>query len=98
MKRSEMIEIIAEALLQGLYGGDSEECEEAREESYMHRLKTAAIALKAAEGAGMLPPTQYDKLGHLCFPQSCAWTLEPDELEEEFEKIDKALEQLRDHE
>tara|TARA_R110000868_G_scaffold66014_14_gene197074 strand:- start:4817 stop:5104 length:288 start_codon:yes stop_codon:yes gene_type:complete len=55
MKRSQMVEYIAEALLE-LYGGDEAEREEAREASKMHRLKTAHIALKAAEKNYMEPP------------------------------------------
>lgn len=55
MKRSEMIEVIAESLLR-LHGYDAEEWNEVRTQTKMHRLKTAHIALKAAEEAGMRPP------------------------------------------
>jgi hypothetical protein len=55
MKRSQMVKLIAEALLEA-YGGDQAEREEARESSKMRRLKMANLALVAAEDAGMLPP------------------------------------------
>jgi hypothetical protein len=55
MKRSEMIETIAEALLE-LYGGDEDEREASRSITKMKRLKIANITLKAAEEAGMPPP------------------------------------------
>lgn len=57
MKRSEMVDHIAEKLLE-LYGGDKEECEEVRKETKMSRLKFAHKALQAAEEKGMTPPTR----------------------------------------
>lgn len=58
MKRSEMLEDIAEKLLTtiGLFGGAEDEWEEVRKETKMYRLKLAHNALKAAEESGMLPP------------------------------------------
>ena len=58
MKRSEMVEQIAEALLT-LHGGDSDEQEWAREATKMSRLIAANKALSAAEQLGMLPPPLY---------------------------------------
>lgn len=55
MKRSQMLEIIAEALLE-TYGGDLEERNEVRDSSIINRLKRANIALTACEKAGMFPP------------------------------------------
>lgn len=59
MKRSEMVEHIAEQLLtsSNYFGGDREEQEEARDRTKMRRLKLAHLALKAAEEAGTLPPS-----------------------------------------
>lgn len=55
MKKSEMIEHIAEALL-ALHGGAPDEWEEVREVTKMRRLKAAHTALKTAEEKGILPP------------------------------------------
>lgn len=55
MKRSEMVEHIAEEFLK-LYGGQEDEWEKRRESTKMSRLKFAHQALKAAEGKGMFPP------------------------------------------
>ena len=54
MKRSEMIEIIAEDLLK-IYGGAEDEWNQVREETQMWRLRMASIALKAVEKTGLLP-------------------------------------------
>lgn len=53
MKRSDIVELIAEALLT-LYGGDADEWEEVREPTIMARLKMADTALKALEKAGIV--------------------------------------------
>lgn len=55
MKRSDMVNLIAEDLL-NLYGEDSQEREEARVSSMMRRLGQAHAALKTVEAWGMLPP------------------------------------------
>jgi hypothetical protein len=60
MKRSEMVNIIAEALLQ-LYGGAEDEWEEVRQQTRFTRIKTAHKALEAAEEAGMVPPIPTSK-------------------------------------
>jgi hypothetical protein len=67
MKRSEMLEIIAEALLH-TYGGDEVEREEARESSKMSRVIRANLALTACEKAGMTQPYipgSYDNIQHV---------------------------------
>lgn len=57
MKRSKMIEQIAEKLLHtNLYGGDIDEQEEARVATKMQRLRIAKCALEAVESLGMSPP------------------------------------------
>jgi hypothetical protein len=57
MKRSDMVEKIAEELLQmHRYGGDKEEREEVRDTTKIERILWAHNALKAAEKFGMLPP------------------------------------------
>lgn len=60
MKRSEMVEKIAEDLLE-LCGGDKAEQEEVRESTKMTRLKFAHYSLKSAEKYGMLPPEYFYK-------------------------------------
>lgn len=55
MKRSEMVENIADALLK-LYGGDEEEREIVRDSTKMNRLRMAHIALQTVEKFDMLPP------------------------------------------
>lgn len=64
-----MIEIIAEALLE-LEGGSLDEREEVRDVTLFSRLKTANVALKAAEQAGMNPPYSDD-------PYICDYSWEP---------------------
>lgn len=58
MKRSEMIEKIAEDLLHShnIFGGDAAEREEVRESTNMSRLRFAAAMLDSAECNGMVPP------------------------------------------
>lgn len=61
MKRSEMVEKIAEELLQSrIYGGDTEEREAARMSTKMQRLRFANEALKAVEKFGMPAPAYLD--------------------------------------
>lgn len=55
MRRSKMVELMAEALLVR-YGGDEQERNEVRESSFMMRTINANIALEACEKAGMFPP------------------------------------------
>ena len=57
MKRSEMVETIAEALLK-FYGGDASEQEQVRDFTKIQRLIIANIALKTTEEWGMLPPVR----------------------------------------
>lgn len=67
MKRSEMVEKIAEAILayDNLYGGDPNEREEAREATKMSRLMMANAALECCEQNGMIyikkQPIKMDK-------------------------------------
>lgn len=64
MKRSEMVEHIAEALLV-MYGGGPDEWDPVRKETLMRRLKTANIALQTVEEKDMLPPrTMLKDPGH----------------------------------
>lgn len=61
MRRSEVVTLLAEALLQSdLYGGDTAEREEVREASKMSRLKIAHIAIKELENLGIIPPSIFD--------------------------------------
>lgn len=57
MKRSEMLELMAEGILQThLFGGSPEEREEVRKDTYMRRVIMANAALVVAENEGMMPP------------------------------------------
>ena len=83
MKRSHMLEYIAERLLTtvGLYGGAPDEWEEVRESNKMSRLKIAHAALSAAEDKGMLlPPYNANRGNNVGIPYYyvCEWESEND--------------------
>lgn len=63
MKRSKLIEEIAEAMLQrpSTFGGDKQEREEVRESTKIHRLKMADTALQVLEWNDLLNITEWDK-------------------------------------
>jgi hypothetical protein len=85
MRRSEMVEAIAEKLLveAHIFDGDLAECEEVREQTKMYRLKVAHYALKAAEELGMLPPFSHEVFEKSWNKNRCPVTSSGNEWDEE---------------